>query len=128
MPPGLRAYSTLDAPAGSQPLMGRPLRLRRGLSDVAEFLTEFVSQFSRSNRSARGARCGRVASGGASWARPRAVEPSLPALHAQARSCSARMADHRSRLSGSLVSSIRVAMVHTCPDGSMIQAVRSPQN
>src|SRR2546423_11600648 len=34
----------------------------------------------------------------------------------------------RSRLSSSVVSSMRVATVHTCPDGSMNHAVRSPQN
>ena len=36
--------------------------------------------------------------------------------------------DHRSSLSASKVSSTRVEMVHTCPDGSRIRPVRSPQN
>src|SRR6185437_5224921 len=40
----------------------------------------------------------------------------------------ARIADHRSVRSCAVVSSSRVAMVHTCPEGSMIQAMRSPQN
>jgi transposase len=40
----------------------------------------------------------------------------------------ARLRDKRACLSSSVVSSTRVAIVHTCPDGSMTHAVRSPQN
>src|SRR5439155_5144960 len=40
----------------------------------------------------------------------------------------ARMRSNRRCLSSSVVSSMRVAMVHTCPDGSIIHAIRSPQN
>lgn len=36
------------------------------------------------------------------------------------------MSDHRSRLWSSDVSSTRVAMVHTCPDGSMTHPMRLP--
>src|SRR5688572_12239516 len=36
--------------------------------------------------------------------------------------------DHRLVLSSADVSSIRVAIVHTWPEGSMIRHVRSPQN
>jgi hypothetical protein len=39
-----------------------------------------------------------------------------------------KIRDHRSRLSSSDVSSILVAIVHTCPDGSMTHPMRSPQN
>ena len=38
------------------------------------------------------------------------------------------MLDQRSRRSSVDVSSTRLAIVHTCPDGSAIRAVRSPQN
>jgi hypothetical protein len=38
------------------------------------------------------------------------------------------MLDQRSCLSEEEVSSTRVEMVHTCPDGSIIRPVRSPQN
>ena len=39
-----------------------------------------------------------------------------------------RVFDHRSRLCSSNVSSTRVAMVHTCPEGSITHPMRSPQN
>jgi hypothetical protein len=39
-----------------------------------------------------------------------------------------RMSSHRSRRCSSIVSSMRLAKIQTCPDGSMTRAVRSPQN
>jgi hypothetical protein len=38
------------------------------------------------------------------------------------------MSDQRSSLCADDVSSTRVEIVHTCPDGSTIRPVRSPQN
>src|SRR5207245_1891043 len=50
--------------------------------------------------------------------RPRAGTPDHPLA----------ILSHRWSLSEDEVSSTRVEIVHTCPDGSMIRPVRSPQN